>query len=100
MTGRGTKGSDENRSKSKKYKRQEKGTSKNDDNCKECNKLRSSEVKALNCNFCHKWVCADCLKISDVLYEMWSIIQVPPCWFHARTVVEGEFFARYEGYSG
>ena len=70
MTGRGAKGSDESKSKSKKYKRQEKGTSKNDDNCKECNKLISSEVKALNCNFCHKWVCADCLEISDVLYEM------------------------------
>ena len=41
-----------------------------DDYCKECSRIISSDTKALNCNFCFKWVCTECLEVPDELYTV------------------------------
>ena len=46
-----------------------------DDHCKDCRKIIYSETKALNCNFCFKWVCTECLEVPDDLYTV--LVQNP-----------------------
>jgi hypothetical protein len=38
--------------------------------CQNCGIKINKHSKALDCSYCHKWVCTPCLAISDDLYEM------------------------------
>ena len=40
------------------------------DKCKDCGLEIDKDTKALNCNFCFKWVCIQCLEVSDELYML------------------------------
>ena len=65
---------DENRTR-KRYQTKHRGAEKHaksssSDVCKDCDSQIESDTKALSCNFCHKWVCTDCLEISDDLYQV------------------------------
>ena len=41
-----------------------------DEICKDCGIIIERTTKALSCNFCHKWVCTNCLEVADDLYKV------------------------------
>ena len=58
-----------------KKKPSKKDSKDSDEHCRDCRKVISADTKALNCNFCFKWVCTSCLEVPDELYTV--LVQNP-----------------------